>query len=426
MDFSEHLKKYLSEKEIKALLESLNNNMVQHALVLNLEKISNEQFILEFPNVTKHPIVPNVYLYNSKKYSFGKHIYHEMGFYYIFEPCSSIVSYLLNPSEEDTILDIAAAPGGKSIHSSLMMNNQGLLISNEIQTARSYILSSNVERMGRKNIIVTNNNIDDLSKKYQDTFTKIILDAPCSGSGMFRKMEEMRNDWTYQKVLSLSELQKDLILKAYSMLTPGGTMVYSTCSFSYEEDEEVIQYLLNNSNAKLKSFEISKYYFQSESKIGIHLFPYLFSGEGHYVCLIEKPNDYQIPSKKILKDSFNDIRKLTKLEDGFIIKNDNNFYYINKYFDTKGLHLIRCGLKIGTMEKFGFVYDHALSHYSKNINSLELTLEEAKSYIEGNQIIKNCKDGQILLTYQGNGIGFGKASKNRINKKYPKGLRIKL
>ena len=78
------------------------------------------------------------------------------------------------------------------------------------------------------------------------------------------------------------------------------------------------------------------------------------------------------------------------------------------------------------MEKFGFVYDHALSHYSKNINSLELTLEEAKSYIEGNQIIKNCKDGQILLTYQGNGIGFGKASKNRINNKYPKGLRIKL
>ena len=97
MDFSEHLKKYLSEKEIKALLESLNNNMVQHALVLNLEKISNEQFILEFPNVTKHPIVPNVYLYNSKEYSFGKHIYHEMGYYYIFEPCSSIVSYLFNP-----------------------------------------------------------------------------------------------------------------------------------------------------------------------------------------------------------------------------------------------------------------------------------------------------------------------------------------
>lgn len=426
MDFREHLKKYMSDLEIDALLDSLSSNEVKHALVLNLDKISQNQFVLEFPNVTPHPIVPNVYLYDSNEYSFGKHIYHEMGYYYIFEPCSSIVSFLLNPSSDDTILDIAAAPGGKSIHTSLMMENNGLLISNEIQTARSYILSSNVERMGRKNIIVTNNNIDDLHKKYNNTFSKIILDAPCSGSGMFRKMEEMRTDWTYQKVFSLSELQKDLIIKAYDMLIPGGTMVYSTCSFSYEEDEEVIQFLLNNTDAKLKDIQINKYYYQSKSKIGIHLFPYLFSGEGHYICLIEKPNTYQIPSKKEAKDNFNVIRKLTKLENGFILKNDNIYYYTNKYFDTKGLHLIRCGLKLGTLEKYGFIFDHALAHYSKNLNSLELTFEEAKSYLEGNQITKTCKDGQVLLTYQGNGIGFGKSNKNKINNKYPKGLRIKL
>ena len=256
MNFETHLEKYLSKEEIKALINSLDNNDVKHALVLNEEKISIEQFKNEFPNIIEHPIVPNVFLYNSNEYSFGKHIYHELGYYYIFEPCSSIVSYLLNPNENDTILDIAAAPGGKSIHTSLMMKNQGILVSNEIQQARAFILSSNVERMGRKNIIVTNNNIDDLAKKYQNFFSKIILDAPCSGSGMFRKMEAMKNDWTYQKVLSLSNLQKELILKAYSMLQDGGTLVYSTCSFSYEEDEEVIEYLLSSTDAELINIPI--------------------------------------------------------------------------------------------------------------------------------------------------------------------------
>lgn len=427
MDFRTHLKKYLLDDQIEALIKSLENKEVKHALVLNDEKISVDSFKKEFPNIIPHPIVPNVFIYDSNEYSFGKHIYHEMGYYYIFEPCSSIVSHLLNPNENDVVLDIAAAPGGKSIHTSLLMKNQGILVSNEIQQARAFVLSSNVERMGRKNIIVTNNNIDDLVSKYQNYFSKIILDAPCSGSGMFRKMDAMKEDWTYQKVLSLSSLQKELITKAYSMLQEGGKLVYSTCSFSYEEDEEVIIHLLNNTDAQLLPIENQNGFYYSKEKIGIHLLPHLFGGEGHYICLIEKPiKNQEIPVYKSLKDKFNDIRKITHLDEGYIYKFDDTYYYLNKYIDTKGLHIIRGGLKLGVQEKYGFVFDHALSHYSKTINSLELTLEEAKSYIEGNQITKNCKDGYVLLTYQSNGIGFGKASKNKINNKYPKGLRIKL
>ena len=426
MNFETHLEKYLSKEEIKALINSLDNNDVKHALVLNEEKISIEQFKNEFPNIIEHPIVPNVFLYNSNEYSFGKHIYHELGYYYIFEPCSSIVSYLLNPNENDTILDIAAAPGGKSIHTSLMMKNQGILVSNEIQQARAFILSSNVERMGRKNIIVTNNNIDDLAKKYQNFFSKIILDAPCSGSGMFRKMEAMKNDWTYQKVLSLSNLQKELILKAYSMLQDGGTLVYSTCSFSYEEDEEVIEYLLSSTDAELINIPIFEGFYQSKSNIGIHLLPHLFMGEGHYICLLKKPESNNMyTSSKEIKDNFKSIHKSVNIENGYIYKANDSFYYLNKYIDTKGLHVIRGGLKLGTEEKFGFVYDHALTRVNP-INPVELTLEEAKIYIEGNQLIKNSNDGFVTLTYQHNGIGLGKSSKNRINNKYPKGLRIKI
>ena len=296
MTFEEHLKKYLSEDEINKLISS-EQEETKHALLLNEEKMSKETFLSLFPNVKPHPICEGVYLYDSNEYQFGKHVLHDLGTYYLFEPCSSIVSYLLNPNENDVILDVASAPGGKSIHTSLLMHNKGLMISNEIQNARSLILSSNVERMGRRNIIVTNNDIDAF-KNYQNTFSKIILDAPCSGSGMFRKQEEMKSDWTYAKVESLSLLQKELILKAYSLLTPGGRMVYSTCSFSYEEDEEVIKYLLKNTNAKLVDIEDNKYFYKSKEKIGIHLFPYLFPGEGHYICLIEKPNEDYIHLNK--------------------------------------------------------------------------------------------------------------------------------
>ena len=197
MDFETHLEKYLTKEEIQALINSLNDNEVKHALVLNIEKISIEQFKNEFPNIKEHPIVPNVFLYDSKEYSFGKHIYHELGYYYIFEPCSSIVSYLLDPKENDIILDIAAAPGGKSIHTSLMMKNQGILISNEIQHARSFILSSNVERMGRKSGAIGFALYLDLleeldtEKKLYDVDTLIVYDDSTDVSLVMSAVKEL-------------------------------------------------------------------------------------------------------------------------------------------------------------------------------------------------------------------------------------------
>ena len=427
MEFKEHLKKYLSEEEIDKLIDALDEKESKHALILNEEKISDEEFKIKFPHITPHPLVPHCYLYNKDEYEFGKSIYYEMGYYYIFEPCSSLVSHFLNPNKDDIVLDIAAAPGGKTLHSSLLMENEGLILSNEINLSRSYILSSNVERMGRKNIVVINNSIDDLSNKYHNYFTKIILDAPCSGSGMFRKNDLMKLDWTYQKVLSLAIIQKDLLFKAYNMLVPGGSIVYSTCSFSYEEDEEVILDLLSKTDAIIDDINISDTFYQSETKIGIHLFPHLFSGEGHYICKISKPKKEERTFEKNVKDNFNDIRKLCYLQDGYIYKNNDTFYYLNKYIDLKSLHIIRGGLKLGTLEKYGFEYDHALAKYLKTFNNVvSLNLEQAKAYLEGNQITAESKKGCCLLTYEGNSLGLGKSSNNRINNKYPKGLRIKL
>ena len=145
--------------------------------------------------------------------------------------------------------------------------------------------------MGLSNLLIISNDFSKLYHNYQNCFDSIVLDAPCSGSGMFRKNDLMKDDWSINKVYKFSEVQKELITYAYSMLKPGGKLIYSTCSFSYEEDEEVIEHLLSDTDAEVIQFESNLYFYQSKSKLGIHLFPHLFPGEGHYICLIKKPGE---------------------------------------------------------------------------------------------------------------------------------------
>ena len=423
MNFETHLKRYLDDKEITLLLNSLLEES-KKAIVINTNKISDNFILSKFPNITPHPLVEHCYLYNEEEYQLGKHIYFEQGLYYIFEPCSSLVNYFLKPEKDDIVLDLCAAPGGKTSHLAILKNNDGIIISNEISKDRSLILSSNVERLGFRNVVVTNNNIDDF-KNFENQFDKIILDAPCSGSGMFRKETKMKEDWTYAKVVALSSLQKELIIKAYSLLKPGGRMVYSTCSFSYEEDEEVVKYLLENTNATLESIEDNALFYFSKEKIGIHLFPHLFPGEGHYICIIKKPeNEYINRKNKIKEDKrSSEIKKVCEVE-GFIYSFENIYYLLPESFDFKKLKIIRGGLKLGTLEKYGFEFDHALSHYLKDYsNQINLDDKQIQEYIKGNALNIPCKDGYILIKYQNIPLSFAKATKNRINNKYPKGLR---
>ncbi|MGN1295661.1 MAG: NOL1/NOP2/sun family putative RNA methylase, partial [Bacilli bacterium] len=386
MEFKEHLKKYLNDEEISSLLDALANKKSKHALLLNEEKMNSATFEKEFPLVKKHPFIPNCYIYEDDIYHFGKHIYFDMGVYYLFEPCSPLVCYLLEPNENDVVLDIAASPGGKSTHASLMMKNKGILVSNEISKERSLILSSNIERMGRKNVIVTNTTASSLLKKYPSTFNSIILDAPCSGSGMFRKESKMKDDWTYAKVLSCAQVQKELILQAFDMLHEGGKLVYSTCSFSFEEDEEVVSYLLSQrEDASLIEIPSSPYFYKSKTNIGIHLFPHLYEGEGHFICLIKKKESNNIKKsiKKDKNESITSISKICEIDD-FVYKNDEVYYSLPSYFDTKGIHVIRGGCKLGTLEKYGFEFDHALSHAKSSFSSMcDLSLDETYKYLKG-------------------------------------------
>lgn len=424
MEFKEHLKKYLTDDLIEKLMFEMNQKP-KKSIIINTNKI-DDSFILEkFPNLIPHPFVKHCYLFDENEYQLGKHIYFEQGLYYIFEPCSALVNYFLNSNKNDIVLDLCASPGGKTSHLAIIKQDQGIIVSNEISRERALILSSNVERMGFGNVIVTNNSIDDFSK-FENTFDKIILDAPCSGSGMFRKETKMKDDWTYEKVLSLSLVQKELIIKAYNLLKPGGKLIYSTCSFSYEEDEEVIDHLLSQTDAKVIPIENNNLFYQSESRLGIHLFPFLFPGEGHYMCLIEKPDQPYVikQNKKVEEKEQNKIKDLCQV-DGYIYHFDNIYYRLPIPFDFKNLKVIRGGLKLGTKEKYGFELDHALSHYLKKFSlQLELNEVEITSYLQGNALKKDIEDGMVLITYQNIPVGFSKATKGRINNKYPKGLRI--
>ncbi|MBP5574766.1 MAG: NOL1/NOP2/sun family putative RNA methylase [Bacilli bacterium] len=411
MDFYLHLKTYLSEEEIEKLKASLNEKS-EHALLLNAEKMSEETLLSLFPSLKRHPIVKNAFIYNKEELDLGKSVYHELGCFYLQEPSAMLPAFLLNPGSGDLVLDLCAAPGGKSTQASFLMNNEGLIIANDISKSRAFAISENAERLGRGNLLITSNDFSLIYDKYLNTFDKIILDAPCSGSGMFRKENKMMEDWSIQKVYKNAEIQKSLILIAYQMLKPGGKMVYSTCSFSYEEDEEVITHLLNNTDAELESIPPSPLYYQGKNRYGVHLFPYLFPGEGHYIALIKKPG---FINKKVQAIYY---QKQEKFGD--------YLFTISEPFNTKYLNVIRYGVKVGQVDKNDIRYDYHYARFVKDFEpSLGIDIKALEKYYQGETINVSYPKGYVLLKYQGINVDIAKSDGRIIKNKLPKGLRKK-
>ena len=413
MEFFEHLKTYLNDEEIRLLETSLSKKS-EHALLLNTEKMSQEQLLSIYPSLKRHPLVKNAFIYDKDELDLGKSIYHELGCFYLQEPSAMLPAYLLNPEPGDLVLDFCAAPGGKSMQASLLMHNKGLIISNDISKSRAFAISENAERLGRGNLLITNNDFSLIYDKFINTFDKIILDAPCSGSGMFRKENKMWEDWSYQKVLRNAEIQKSLVLMSYQMLKPGGTMVYSTCSFSYEEDEEVIKHLLKNTDAELIEVPNSELFYKNKTNgFGVHLLPFIFPGEGHYIALIKKPGELV---KKTDKKYYQKQEKFGEY-----------LFTLSESFSMKHLNVIRYGVKIGQIDKNDIRYDY---HYARFINGfdneLEIDLSELLKYYQGESINRALSKGYILLKYQGINVDIAKSDGRIIKNRLPKGLRKKL
>ena len=425
MDFLNHLKTYLSEEEIKELDASLKEKD-RHALLLNTEKMKEETLLSLYPSLKRHPIVKNGFIYDKDELDLGKSIYHELGCFYLQEPSAMVPAFLLNPTANDIVLDLCAAPGGKSMQASLLMGNKGLIIANDIAKSRAFAISENAERLGRGNLLITNNDFSLIYKDHLNYFDKIILDAPCSGSGMFRKESKMMEDWSYQKVLKCAYIQKELIILAYQMLKPGGTMVYSTCSLSYEEDEEVVDYLLNNSDATVVEIKNNPlFYVNKKNPKGIHLLPFIFPGEGHYITLLSKPGTMV---KKVHKE--NNTRSpyaSIKSPYGYFKKYGDYLYTMSEDINIKHLNIIRYGVKVGEIIKDDIRYDYHYAHFINDFSpTYELNDTELAKYYMGESINANIAKGYVLLKYQGVNVDITKSDGRIIKNHLPKGLRKKL
>lgn len=425
MEFKEHLLKHFPSDIIEALLASMQEKE-QHACLLNPYKMKDEEFLQLFPHVKKHPLVPHAYHYDKEEYTLGKTIYHEAGAFYLQDPSAMCVASFLPTKKGDYILDMCAAPGGKTIQAAF---KEGVHVwSNDLSYTRALTLSSNIERMGLDNVLVTAMNLEKMPACYHQFFDSIILDAPCSGSGMFRKQEEMKKDWTYEKVLSLAKTQKELLALADTFLKEGGYLLYSTCSYSYEEDEEpILEFLHAHENYELIALPSLPYFYSHPDLKGtLHLFPSLFEGEGQFIALLHKkgnayPSCLKEEKRKTPNTSF---LKEFPLSYAYYFEKENKIYGSDVYYRLEKIPVLRLGLEIGEYQKNRFIPSHALSHSSIHFPSIELNNEDIKRYLKGETIaIDSALSGYYAITFMGLSLGWGKAVQGTLKNLYPKGLR---
>ena len=391
----------------------------------------------------------------------GKHPYHEMGMYYIQEPSAMSAAALLKPQPGERVLDLCAAPGGKSTQLASCLNGEGLLIANEIHPDRCKILSQNIERMGIANAIVLNEDCERLARRFPGYFHKIQVDAPCSGEGMFRKNYEAVSEWSEEQVRVCADRQLMILNEAATMLMPGGTMVYSTCTFAPEENEELIDRFLGEH----EEFELTQvdvpYFDRGKPEWGngreellrtFRLFPHHLHGEGHFVAVLHKKGIlyHQMPDIKIKMGKKGGKLSLEKKQmeefmefTGSVLQKEMEEFILNGKLvlfgeqlhrlaadapDLQGLKVLRAGLHLGTFKKNRFEPSHALALFLgmddvKQSLNLQLDAWETAAFFRGETIGADCGKGYCLVCVDGYSAGWGKISNGQLKNHYPIGLR---
>lgn len=428
MDFRTNLIEHLPENEVDGLINAIENGKVTHTLILNDKKMSDEEFVSRFPHVRKHKFVEHAYYYDKEEYEFGKSLLYDDGVFSIEDASAMMVNYFLKPETDDIVLDVCAAPGGKSIGASLMMKDEGIIVSNDISYPRAKAMSQNVERMGRGNIIVASNDFIFSHVHFENTFDKIILDAPCSGSAMMRKNALAKSDWKYEKVKSNSRKQLELLDLAYGMLKEGGTLSYSTCSFSFEEDENVIL-LFKKMHPEIEIVDLPQddsFVRSEELPQAVRLHPNHFEGEGQFICLFKKPGTLVKTKKEIISNQrYKNFIDQYGLQDRSNEMMRNKFYSLSQHFDVSHLNILRYGVKLFEMRNI-YIPDHHLTHFLSPSYSIPISYEEAKAYIHGDTFPLERPDNFYIVSYDNQNLGYVKVTQGVAKNHYPKGLRREL
>lgn len=470
-EFSDRMQEMLGE-EFQAFLASYDKPRYQ-ALRINTCKADKERFLTQTSfELSPVPWEKTGFYYTAEDAP-GKHPYHEAGVYYIQEPSAMApVAYLMQPlalaMSDERILDLCAAPGGKSTQIAAAMQGQGVLVCNEIHPARARILSENVERMGIRNAMVTNETPQRLAEHFSGYFTRILVDAPCSGEGMFRKNEDACSEWSLSNVQLCAERQDEILDCAASMLAPGGRLVYSTCTFAPAENEGSISRFLE----RHPEFFVEKVKPEEGMMAGvpawgkkplpalsdtIRLWPHHLKGEGHYLAVLRKAGDIlsaesgwckngveqglmeragKIPGKGCVE--YTEFVKETLRSEaaeqfmGCYLTFGEQLYLIPQNMPAvKGLKVLRPGLHLGTIKKNRFEPSHALAlamHTEDVLRAADLSAEgrEVRGYINGETFTWDGEKGWYLVTVDGYAIGWGKLAGGVMKNHYPKGLRKRI
>ncbi|MGI6108666.1 MAG: RsmF rRNA methyltransferase first C-terminal domain-containing protein [Eubacteriaceae bacterium] len=420
----------------------------------NLLKTNREELLDKLPADFQAQPVPwcSEGLYIDSKARPGKNLGYYTGLYYPQEPSAMLPAQALAPEKGELILDLCAAPGGKSTQIASLTGGTGTLVSNELVKSRSGILASNIERMGIPNAVILNEFPERLVPAFYEKFDRILTDAPCSGEGMFRKDPAVAGEWTPGRPAACAARQKNILKTVDKLLKPGGTLVYSTCTFAPEENEEIARYLVESGRYVQEPLSFEGIEPQIDPLTGnpakdVHVYPHLAEGEGHYVARFtktescgEKPSGkrkalspWKNASKRDLADyeKFRTVFMPDKLFENLHIR-DDKLYALPEHIHSdvlSGLKVIKPGLEIGSFRKGRFEPSHSLAMALKAdevSNSAELTEDELWCYLRGEEIRPAVPvvNGWTLVLYDGCPVGFGKTSNGVIKNKYPKGLRI--
>lgn len=452
------------EKKMKTLLQDEYDSYLKcyeeprhYGLRVNTNKISVEDFLKIAPwPLTPVPWIPNGFYYDGDTIQPSKHPYYFAGLYYLQEPSAMTPASRLPVEPGEKILDVCAAPGGKATELGAKLKGQGVLIANDISNSRARGLLKNLELFGIGNMMVISEEPGKLVEYFPEYFDKILIDAPCSGEGMFRKDKKMVKAWEEHGPEFFSKLQRSIITQAAAMLKPGGMILYSTCTFDPLENEQTVEYLLETcpefTICEMQGYEgfcegrpeyVKDH--SEEYRKTVRIFPHKMQGEGHYLALLKKGDAVESINEKPLKQK-NGMKKIPEELEQFLkeltwdidrsrldIREERVYYMPEGLPMLKGVRFLRSGLLLGEVKKNRFEPSQALAMCLKKeeyprILDLPVSDERVIKYLKGEtldveDITSRKEKGWYLVCVDGYPLGFGKLANQTLKNKYLPGWR---
>jgi len=425
--FLDNMKQILGS-DYESFLASLNEKN-EKAIFINTNKLSVDSFLkcVDF-KISSVPYEKNGFYVGQQK--LGRHPLHHAGAFYIQEPSAMFTVNAYNFKGDETVLDLCSAPGGKSIQIANRIPN-GILVSNEINKKRSEILFSNIERMGLKNVIITNDEPKNVSNAYANTFDVVLVDAPCSGEGMFRKGEDMVESWNPSLNQMCADRQLEILENANISLKQGGILIYSTCTYSKLENEDVVNTFISKHN-----YEFVKFTHCFATGINMpsaaRLYPHIVKGEGQFVVVLKKKEENtELPTSRLkiqkhlktenfLKSEFNLNVQAYEYKNYSYYISDLNMIKRNVNYVSLGVRL--CDVSQKDISPFHNLFT-AFGCEMKNVINLNHSDNLTQKYLRGETFDVDVCDGYGAVLINNCAVGGFKVSKGKLKNYYPKGLR---